>query len=206
MQARLYRILIMLGYADDMIIFAGDIARAKEMTDRRGLEMVIVNLKLPDGNGVELIAWLRASNKSLPILAISEEMILDALHAGASGYLLEERDDLEIAISIKSASKGGMPIDPFIMQRILGLVNGVAGDHAASKPEAFDGLPRGLLSERERAILARVAEGMSNREIAETLSISRWTVDTHVRHIYRKLSVNSRTQALRAARLQGLVS
>ena len=207
-RARLFRILVTLGYADDKIICVGDVAQAKDVAGRRGLEMVLADLRLPDGDGIELIGWLRSINKSLPILVVSawnvEEMVLDAIRAGASGYLLKERNDLEIAMLLKTVSKGGAPIDPYVAPHILGLVNDSIGRRAASKPEIPEELSCGVLSKRELAILTRVAEGMSNREIAEVLNISQWTVDTHVRHIYGKLSVNSRTQAVQAARRRGL--
>ena len=96
-------------------------------TDTGKFVMALIDLGLPDGNGIELIGWLRARDEDLPILVISawstEEMILGALRAGASGYVLKERDDLEIASSLKSVLKGGAPIDAFIARRILGLVS-----------------------------------------------------------------------------------
>jgi DNA-binding NarL/FixJ family response regulator len=208
LQAPLFRILKMLGYPEDTILCAADIAQAKSIVGRHELAMVLVDLRLPDGDGSELISWLRSTSSSLPILVISawsvEEVIFGALRAGANGYLLKERDDLEIAISIKNVAKGGAPIDPFIAQRILSLVSESNAGETPSQPDALEALPSGLLSKRELVILTRVAEGMSNREIAEALNVSRWTVDTHIRHIYSKLSVNSRTQAVRAARLRGL--
>jgi len=208
-RARLVRILVTLGYADHEIVCVGDIAKAKDVAVRHSLEMVLADLRLPDGDGVELIAWLRSINKSLPILVVSawkvEEMVLDAIRAGANGYLLKERDDLEIAVLLKTVANGGAPIDPFITRHILGLANGSTTNRAASRPDIAEELPGGLLSKRELAILTRVAEGMSNREIAEALNISQWTVDTHIRHIYGKLTVNSRTRAVQAARQLGLL-
>ncbi len=167
--------------------------------------MALVDLGLPDGNGIEMIGWLRARDETLPVLVISawstEEMILGALRAGASGYVLKERDDLEIAMSLKSVLKGGAPIDPFIARRILGLI----GEGSRLQPVAHAEALNEPLSDRELDILTRVAQGMSNREIAEALTISKWTVGTHVKRVYRKLAVNSRTQAVREARAHGLL-
>src|SRR5436305_1207926 len=87
----------------------------------------------------------------------------------------------------------GRGIDPFIARRILGL-SGEPASAGAKPPPNPDIELRDSLSERELAILSRVAQGMSNREIAEAVNLSRWTVDTHIRHIYGKLAVNSRTQ------------
>jgi len=208
-RARLSRILATLGYADDEVVGVGDVAQAKDVAGRHKLGMVLADLRLPDGDGIELIGWLRSLDKSLPILVVStsnvEARVLDAVRAGASGYLLKERDDQEIAMLLKTVAKGGAPIDPYVAPYILGLVNDSIGDRAASKPEISEELSGGLLSKRELAILTRVAGGMSNREIAEALNISQWTVDTHIRHIYGKLAVNSRTQAVQAARRLGLL-
>jgi len=210
MRERLRRILAGVGFLDDALRYAGDIAQGKALAGDAGLRwaMALVDLGLPDGSGIELIAWLRARDPELPVLVISawstEEMILGALRAGASGYLLKERDDLEIGMSLRSVLRGGSPIDPFIARRILGLIGQTQGAVPAIALEADSAL-RDSLSERELTILAHVAQGMSNREIAETVSLSRWTVDTHIRHIYGKLAVNSRTQAVHTARLRGLL-
>ena len=209
LQERLLRILRMLGYAESSIFCAADVAQAKTVCNRHSLGLVLINLTLPDGGGVELIGWLRSKSQSLPILVISawsvETMVLDVLRAGASGYLLKERDDLEIAMSLRNASKGGTPIDPFVARRVLDLVNEPSNGNAASKPEVCGNARVGSLSKREMVVLTHVVDGMSNRQIAQTLNVSPWTIDTHVRHIYGKLSVNSRTQAVQAARSQGLI-
>lgn len=210
MQARLRRILATLGYEDDALVCVVNVAECKAASALSGgLALALIDLGLPDGSGIELISWLRARADTLPILVISawstEEMILGALRAGASGYLLKERDDTEIAASLKNVLKGGAPIDPFIAWRILHLI----GQRATSAPAASTGSPdaalREVLSERERTILVHVADGLSNREIADALAISKSTVDTHIHHIYRKLAVKSRTQALREARVHGLL-
>lgn len=206
--ARLSRILRELGHEPDTLRSAGDIAQAKVLVDGTRFAMALVDLGLPDGNGVELIHWLRARDAELPILVISawstEEMILDALRAGATGYVLKERDDIEIAVSLKSALKGGAPIDPFIARRILaltGMTRALAPASNAADGRAF----REALTEREFGILELVAKGMSNQEIAESLALSRFTVETHVKRIYGKLAVHSRTEAVHEARVRGLL-
>lgn len=209
MQERLFRILGMLGYAESGISCAFGIAQAKAAASRPKIGIVLISLGLPEGGCAELIGWLRSKCRSVPILAISasesEETVFDALRAGASGYLLKERDDLEIAISLRNALKGGLPIDPFIARRILPLVLESANGSVESKSESQQ-TPLGRpLSKREQAVLTHVVGGMSNREIAGTLSLSQWTVDAHIRNIYRKLSVNSRTQATRVAYMHDLV-
>ena len=124
------------------------------------LAMALVDLGQPDGSGIDLIGWLRARSPARPILVVSawstEEMILGALRAGANGYVLKERDDLEIALSVRNVLKGGAPIDPFIARRILDLVGRPAGRPPSQPP---DPALRDALTEREREILDHVAAG-----------------------------------------------
>lgn len=221
MQARLRRILAGLGHADGSLHCAANLAQGQALASQAAYALALVDLGLPDGSGIELIRWLHGRDAGLPVLVISawstEEMILGALRAGASGYVLKERDDAEIAMSLSSVLRGGAPIDPFIARRILALIGGadapggidstaVAGARVAvAGVRATDAGLREAFSTRERDILALIAQGLSNREIAERMQRSRWTVETHVRHIYAKLAVNSRTQAVHLAREWGLL-
>lgn len=208
--ARLARILQGLGLAAAALRCAGDVAQAKALCRDHRFALALVDLGLPDGSGVELIRWLRAGDALLPIIVISawrsEEVILDALRAGASGYVLKERDDIEIDVSIRCALKGGAPIDPFIARRILALAGLAAGSAPAARmlSDSADAL-RAALTEREQEILGLVAKGLANREIASVLTLSRTTVETHIKHVYRKLAVHSRTAAVHEARALGLL-
>ena len=152
---------------------------------------------------------MRAEDPGLGILVISawstEDAILAALRAGATGYVLKERDDLEVAVSIRSVLRGGAPIDPFIARRILDLLP--LSSPASQGPPGGQGAATGgaALSEREVEILRLVAEGLSNREIADRIFLSRYTVESHVKRIYRKLTVSSRTMAVREGRSRGMI-
>lgn len=206
-QQRLARILAQLGYQPDMLCFASTLAAARQLAAQWHYALALVDLGLPDGNGTALIAALRAQDATMGILVISawstEEAILQALRAGATGYLLKERDDLEVMLSIRSVLRGGAPIDPFIARRVMiefqqqPASPAVAPMAAASEDDA--------LSPREIDILQQVANGLSHRETAERLHISRHTVEAHIRNIYRKLSVNSRLRAITEARARGLM-
>lgn len=206
-QQRLARILAQLGYQPDMLCFASTLAAARQLAAQRHYALALVDLGLPDGNGSVLIAELRGQDAAMGILVISawstEEAILQALRAGATGYLLKERDDLEVMLSIRSVLRGGAPIDPFIARRVMiefqqqPASPAVAPMAAASEDDA--------LSPREIDILQQVANGLSHRETAERLHISRHTVEAHIRNIYRKLSVNSRLRAITEARARGLM-
>lgn len=202
---RLETILRSLGYTDDALVFAASLAQARALLAEQPVAMALVDLGLPDGSGIDLIRQLRTSDPGMGILVISawstEDAILSALRAGANGYVLKERDDLEVTLSIRSVLRGGAPIDPFIARRII------AELQPAPPSEAQQELaPEAVLSSRELQILKLVADGMTNREIAETLFLSRYTVECHVKNIYRKLAVPSRTKAVSEARARGLLS
>ena len=201
LQHRLHGVLSALGYPADALLFAATLAQARSCLAQQPMALVLVDLHLPDGDGRELIAQLRAEDPGVGIRVVSawssEEAILGALRAGATGYVLKERDDMEVMLSIRSVLRGGAPIDPFIARRILELLPASAAPGAASPP------PENSLSERENEILQLVASGLSNREIAEQLFLSRYTVESHVKRVYRKLAVSSRTGAVHEARSRG---
>ncbi|MCF6123052.1 response regulator transcription factor [Mesorhizobium sp. M7A.F.Ca.CA.001.07.2.1] len=215
MQVRLRSILRGLGYAQEELFFAGSIAQAKTLLVDQPFAMTLVDVGLPDGNGIDLIGSLHEHDAALPILVISawsnENTILEALRAGATGYLLKERDDVELSLSIRSTIRGGAPIDPFIARRILELVSAPApsGRARPSTDRPGRGKPAlaapPLLTPREVEILNLVAKGLTNREISGVLSLSRFTVECHIRNIYKKLSVKSRTEAIFEARSQGFL-
>ena len=206
-QERLKNILTELGYSKEMLIFAKNLPQAFTEIEQQPVSLALVDLGLPDGNGIELIEKLRALDSNAMILVISawstQESLFSAIKAGATGYVLKERDDAEVLLSIRSILRGGAPIDPFIAQEILKQIS------AAIIPPAEDqkiiDADMELLTGRETEILNLVAQGMSNREIAEQLFVSKYTVESHIKHIYRKLSVSKRTKAVSAARSLGIL-
>ncbi len=198
---RLGSVLINLGYTEEAMIFAESLAQARAYLAQQPVAIALVDLGLPDGNGIELIGEMRSSDPAMGILVISawstEDAILASLRAGATGYVLKERDDLEVSLSIRSVLRGGAPIDPFIARRVI-------AELQPAVPAAVQ-TPETTLTAREAQILQLVAEGLGNREIAEKLFLSRYTVECHVKHIYRKLAVSSRMRAVTEARVRGLL-
>ena len=168
--------------------------------------LALVDISLPGEGGIELIAWLHHEHPGIQAVVVSswadEDTILGAIQAGAIGYLLKSADDLELSLSLKSLQRGGAPIDPGIARRILEMVPARA--HAA---EAGAQAPHEehVLTPRETDILQLVARGLSNREIAEAIALSRLTIESHTRNIYRKLAVRSRTAAVFQAQSMGLL-
>lgn len=206
MHLRMRSILCDLGYAADDLTFATSIAAAEERLAERSFAMVLVDIGLPDGSGIDLIRAMHGRDRALPILVISAwsnaEMILRALQAGATGYLLKERDDIEISLSIRSILRGGAPIDPFVARHILSMIEpaGSAGEAVSADASAVP-----ALTSREIEILTLVNKGFTNREIAELSDLSRYTVECHIRNIYKKLAVRSRTEAIFEARAHGFL-
>mgnify|MGYP001940091871 FL=1 len=117
--------------------------------------------------------------------------------------MLKERDDVEVALAIRSILRGGAPIDPFVAREILKQISipTISGTVEQNRPAA----DQETLTQREQEILSLVAQGLSNREIAEQLCVSRYTVESHIKHIYRKLSVSKRTKAVSTARHLGIL-
>ncbi|WP_186184612.1 response regulator transcription factor [Burkholderia gladioli] len=213
MQRRLTTILTSLGYSDDALLFAGSLSEARAIRATQPCAIALVDIGLPDGSGIELIREWHEADPALPIVVISTwstgPTIVGALQAGATGYLLKERDDIEIALSIRSVLRGGAPIDPFVARHILETT--VHAAPAAATPASpgllpsRNGAPPVRLSRREIEILGIVSKGLTNREISELLSLSRLTVECHIKNIYKKLAVRSRTQAVFEARAHGLL-
>lgn len=183
--------------------FAGDIADAMAQLASDVPSLALVDIGLPDGDGIELIGWLHVHHPQTTSVVISawggDDAVLAALQAGATGYLLKEREDIELVLALQSIQRGGAPIDPFVARHILGLLAATP----APAPPAFAPCNGHGLSEREVEILGLVARGFSNREIAEQTTLSRFTIEDYTKSIYRKLAVRSRTAAVFAAKAQG---
>lgn len=212
MQERLRHVLSSLGCDESRIAVTDSVAGARQLLEGHDYGVVLVDIGLPDGSGVELIGWLQANRPAIPAVVISawrtEEIIFAALRAGAIGYLLKERDDIELGIALRSIEQGGAPIDPSIARHILGWLATHQPPADAPAPPAGDAAAAdapAALTRRERKILELVSQGLSNRDMAESLSISRLTVECHTKNIYRKLAVSSRTEAVFEARRHGLL-
>jgi DNA-binding NarL/FixJ family response regulator len=208
-QLRLRKILLDLGYANDVLLFAKNVKEAFDILQQQPISLALIDLGLPDGHGTEIIEKIRASESNALILVISawstQESLFSAIKAGATGYVLKERDDAEVLLSIRSILRGGAPIDPFIAREILKQIAVLEAEPQTEAETSSNDADQGLLTIREKEILGLVAQGLSNREIAEKLFVSRYTVESHIKHIYRKLSVTKRTKAVSAARSLGIL-
>lgn len=205
---RMIRLLAALGVAADALAFAADLAEARALFAARRFASALVDLELPDGSGIDFIRWMRPREAGVTVVVVStfatQDLILAALHAGAVGYLLKERDDAELLAALRSVQHGGAPIDPFVARYILRCFAPVAPPaNDAREAPAEDAADR--LTRREEEILHLVAQGLISREIAQRLSRSTLTIEGHIKSIFRKLQVNTRTQAIYQARALGLL-
>jgi DNA-binding NarL/FixJ family response regulator len=202
-QQRLQRLVSDIAGSDARVEVVPDLDSARVRLSALPFVLALVDMQLPDGNGVELIAWMQRHSPQTQAVIVSawaeEEAILAAIRAGAIGYLLKSSEDAELAMFLRILQRGGAAIDPVIARRILALLPQAA---SASLPEQTDA----RLTPRESEVLHLVARGLSNREIAEATTLSRLTIESHTRNIYRKLAVSSRTEAVFEARSMGLLN
>ncbi|MEO6990583.1 MAG: response regulator transcription factor [Candidatus Baltobacteraceae bacterium] len=185
-----------LGDAGDVQVVgtAGDIAAARELVRRERPDVLLLDLELPDGNGLDAIATLRAIEPKLGIVVFTayggENRIERAIAAGGDSYVLKGTPSDELVAIVRAVSRGEtqLPTD-------------VAGQLARAVRA-----PRALrLTDREREILALVAAGHSNRAIAERLGIGERTVKFHVSEILARLGAGNRAQAVALATERGLL-
>lgn len=189
---------------------AGTLARARELSDAMpGLRTALIDIGLPDGSGIDLITWLHTYRPDVTCVVISawndEVQVLAALRAGACGYLLKERDDDELRAALHSMARGGAPIDPFVARGILAFISRQS-EVPVAPVQPVDAPAQGGMTPREAEILQLVARGHSNRDIADATGLSRLTIESYTKAIYRKLAVGSRTAAVFEARMRGLLS
>ncbi|WP_111657523.1 response regulator [Isoalcanivorax indicus] len=162
------------------------------------VDLLMTDLNLPDGHGIEAIRLLRQRHPDADAMVISvladDETVLSAIEAGAVGYLLKDADSIELVEAIKSLRAGHSPISSSIA-RILVRRMGTP----VVNPEG----PQ--LTPRETEILRGIAKGFTYAELAEWLNISRQTVPVHIKNIYRKLAANNRSEAVYEASRRGLI-
>jgi DNA-binding NarL/FixJ family response regulator len=184
---------------------AASLAEARTLLARETPDVLLADLGLPDGSGIQLIRELRARAPASAAMVITtfgdEKTVIAAIEAGASGYLLKDGSFAEIGAAVLELLAGGSPISPAIARHVLRRLQQEGTEGPPEPPDAQ--APR--LTAREHEILTLIAKGFSFPEIAELLAVSPHTVTTHVRHIYEKLEVSSRASAVYEAVQLGLI-
>jgi DNA-binding NarL/FixJ family response regulator len=156
-------------------------------------DVVVMDLNLPQVSGIEATRELVAANPQARVLVLTvasdERTVLDALIAGACGYMLKDATIEEIAAGVRAAASGQSFVSPRVAHHVLGRLRGQAGTDSGRAPDDT------RLSERELEILRLIADGYDNDQIAETLFLSPRTVKNHVSSILAKLEMDNRVQA-----------
>jgi two-component system response regulator DevR len=170
---------------------AGTVAEAVAQARQCAPDVVLMDVRLPDGSGVEACREIRAERPDARVLMLTsysdEEAVIASIMAGAAGYLLKDTDSEKLIEGIETIARGGSLLDPAVTQTVLSWMQ------QPSTPVPGD--PLAELSEREREILSLIAEGKTNREIALLLSLSENSVKSYVSNILQKLRLARRAEA-----------
>lgn len=181
---------------------ADDLPSGLALLDGPAPDVLLVDLGLPGGCGTGLIRKVAEKWKSCDVMVVTvfgdEAHVMKAIEAGATGYLLKDAEGTDLLEQIRALKAGGSPITPVVARQLLLRFAPPLRDN----PVKVSVSP---LSSRESQILALAAKGYRYEEVAELTGITRHTVMTHVKRIYEKLQVHSKSEAVYEARLQGFV-
>ncbi len=199
------RYVELVASAPDMRLIwaAATLAEARRALEASIPDVLLVDLGLPDGSGLEIITQVKRLSPACEVMVVSvfgdEGNVVAAISAGATGYLLKDALADSFLTTIRDLKAGGSPISPSIARILLGIARRRPASEQPLEPAGAD------LGEREAQILGFVAKGFNFPEIGKLLGISTNTVRTHIYRIYRKLSVHSRGEAVFEAKKLGLL-
>lgn len=182
---------------------AGDGAAALDVVEATRPDVVLLDLRMPGHDGIWALEQLRERGCDIPVLVLTtfddDTLVLDALRAGARGYLLKDVTLEQLTRAVEALAAGGTLIAPSITERLLRAIRSGPSPVGAGAP------PMEPLTERELEVLRLVAEGYSNREIAGALFLAEGTVKNHVSTILLKLGARDRTNAVLRALHEGVL-
>jgi len=198
-----------------LVAQAGSVREGRKAIKQHEFDVLLVDLNLGDGEGFELIDYLKSNRPSAEAIVISimenDDQVLHAFELGATGYLVKNSWFGNYPQAVLQVANGGASITPNLARRLLQRFDhGAPAAPAAAAPEAQAPVQATAeheperLSQREKEVLRMVASGYTSAEIGTQLQISALTVNTHIKNIYRKLQVRTRAQAVRFASLRGL--
>jgi len=174
---------------------ANDGAETLRLTSKLKPDIILMDISLPGPNGIRITRQIKRRFRKVYVIMLSmyedTAHIMESFQAGASGYVIKTRPSGELIETIHSVVREGVSIPPLIEHKLL---------KGIRKPDFLIGTRRAILTKREVRVLKLVASGKTNKEIAKRLFVSEKTVKNHLNHIYRKLGVKNRAQAV----LEGL--
>jgi len=186
----------------DVVAEAGDGEEAVRLATEQDLDIVIMDIALPKLNGIEATKQIKEISPGTAILVLTayddDEYVFALLEAGAAGYLLKDVSTDELVEAIRAVQAGESMLHPAIARKVVNRFS----QHVEEEEET----PLEELTEREIEVLQLAGKGITNREIADSLSISHRTVQAHLSHIFSKLGVGSRTEAVVYALRKGLIT
>jgi DNA-binding NarL/FixJ family response regulator len=182
---------------------ASNCAHARAELANKAFDVALIDLGLPDGDGIELIKLASSRYPTLQIMVLTcfsdEQHVIEAIEAGATSYLLKDRGTADVADAIAQMRAGGSPLDPAIARYLLKRI-GPARNHGGNGDSANP------LTPREQEVIDLIAKGFAYADVGTALCISQNTVHRHIQNLYRKLAVTSRGAAVYEAAALGLVN
>ena len=183
---------------------SGDGRAAIEHVRRQEPDVVLMDIRMPELNGIEATRVIRELDDPPEVLILTtfdtDDNAFDALEAGAAGFLVKDTPPAQLLEAVKAAAGGGSVISPATTRRLVDHLVAARMDRDRSVPDQLE-----VLTDREREVLELIASGCSNREISARLGISEMTAKTHVSRVLTKLNLESRVQAAVLAYETGLV-
>ena len=190
----------------ELVATASDGEEAVALAAEHHPQVVLMDLRMPRLDGIEATRRLREYQPDVRVIALTtfadDESVLGALRAGARGYLTKDASGEDIRSAIELVAAGEAALDPAVQHHV---VAAVAGDSGVSPGSADSTLPDDL-TPREAEVLALIAEGLTNAEIAERLVVSPTTVKSHINHLFGKAGIRDRAQAINYAYRHGLAT
>lgn len=168
------------------------------------VDLILMDIDMPEMNGIEATALIKQKYPNIKIVMITiyddDNYIFNAIQAGADSYILKETKAEKIYETIHDTLNGGAVMSPSIAMKALQLLKNPPTAHLAIVE-----YPTIILSDRETQILEQIAKGLTNKNIAEILFVSPFTVKRHIENIYQKLQAHNRVELLEKARKEGLL-
>ena len=187
----------------EVVAQTGDAREGIRLAFASELDVILLDLRMPETNGLDVLKQLSAQDCSVPVVMLTtssdENDLVESLRSGARGYLLKDMEPDELVVALRAIVAGETVIAPRLTSILANVVKG--GTHSEDKPAET---PFDALTPRELEILCHLAEGQSNKIIARNLDITDGTVKLHVKAILRKLNVHSRIEAAVMAVEQGI--
>lgn len=195
------QVVTLAAFPDASCALASNVSQAKQLLSSRLFRIALIDLGLPDGDGLEIIEHIQQYQPDCATVVATifddDEHLFKALQAGAQGYLLKDHPHEWLAQQLQKILDGQPPLSPAIARRLL--------RHFQRPVSSAGAMTEAELTAREREVLGLLAQGIRIVDIGNELSISRHTAGDHVKNIYRKLKINSRAEAALYAKGLGLI-